>query len=150
MTRFTLNAAMEYAANDDIESWIHLFLNGEGDNVGLSEGLKMKRRYWLGPIEINISYLDRVVGPESNMEYVEDENLWNHNINQISNRIESGWDVPPLIAENREGFLSVRDGNHRLGALQKLNKEKCYVVIWDDSSVENILKAVQEKNKMYY
>ncbi|MDT0122410.1 hypothetical protein Q9R46_07150 [Paenibacillus sp. RRE4] len=148
MTRFTLNAAMEYAANDDIESWIHLFLNGEGDNVGLSEGLKMKRRYWLGPIEINISYLDRVVGPESNMEYVEDENLWNHNINQISNRIESGWDVPPLIAENREGFLSVRDGNHRLGAFQKLNKEKCYVVIWDDSSVENILKAVQKKNKM--
>jgi hypothetical protein len=148
MTRFTLNAAMEYAANDDIESWIHLFLNGEGDNVGLSEGLKMKRRYWLGPIEINISYLDRVVGPESNMEYVEDGNLWNHNINQISNRIESGWDIPPLIAENREGFLSVRDGNHRLGALQKLNKEKCYVVIWDDSSVENILKAVQKKNKM--
>ncbi|WP_145329955.1 ParB N-terminal domain-containing protein [Paenibacillus xylanexedens] len=148
MTRFTLNAAMEYAANDDIEAWIHLFLNGEGDNVGLSEGLKMKRRYWLGPIEINISYLERVVGPESNMEYVEDENLWNHNINQISDRIESGWDVPPLIAENREGFLSVRDGNHRLGALQKLNKEKCYVVIWDDSSVENILKAVQKKNKM--
>lgn len=41
MTRFTLNAAMEYAANHDIETWIHLFLNGEGDNVGLSEGLKM-------------------------------------------------------------------------------------------------------------
>ncbi|GIP30531.1 hypothetical protein J23TS9_56610 [Paenibacillus sp. J23TS9] len=148
MTRFTLNAAMEYAANDNIETWIHLFLNGEGNNVGLSEGLKMKRRYWLGPIEIDISYLDRVVGPESNMEYVEDEDWWNYNINQISNRIESGWDMPPLIAENREGSLSVRDGNHRLGALQKLIKEKYYVVIWDDSSVENILKAIQKKYKI--
>lgn len=147
MTRFTLNAAMEYAANDDIETWIHLFLNGEGDNVGLSEGLKMKRRFWLGPIEIDISYLDRVVGPESNMEYVEDENWWNLNINQISNRIESGWDMPPLIAENREGSLSVRDGNHRLGALQKLNKEKCYVIIWDDRSVGNILKVIEKKSK---
>ncbi|EBK2059985.1 ParB N-terminal domain-containing protein [Paenibacillus timonensis] len=145
MTRFTLNAAMEYAVNHDIETWIHLFLNGEGDNVGLSEGLKMKRRYWLGPIEIDISYLDRVVGPESNMEYVEDEDWWNYNISQISNRIEVGWDMPPLIAENREGSLSIRDGNHRLGALQKLKKEKCFVVIWDDSSVENILKAIQKK-----
>lgn len=147
MTRFTLNAAMKYAANDDIETWIHLFLNGEGDNVGLSEGLKMKRRYWLGPIEIDISYLDRVLGPELNMEYVEDEDWWNYNVNQISNRIESGWDMPPLIAENREGSLSVRDGNHRLGALQKLNKEKCYVIIWDDRSVENISEVIDKKSK---
>lgn len=147
MTRFTLNAAMEYAANDDIETWIHLFLNGEGDNVGLSEGLKMKRRFWLGPIEIDISYLDRALGPELNMEYVEDENWWNYNINQISNRIESGWDMPPLIAENSEGSLSVRDGNHRLGALQKLNKEKCYVIIWDDRSIGNILKVIEKKSK---
>ncbi|MED5016491.1 ParB N-terminal domain-containing protein [Paenibacillus chibensis] len=138
---------MKYAANDDIETWIHLFLNGEGDNVGLSEGLKMKRRYWLGPIEIDISYLDRVLGPELNMEYVEDEDWWNYNVNQISNRIESGWDMPPLIAENREGSLSVRDGNHRLGALQKLNKEKCYVIIWDDRSVENISEVIDKKSK---
>ncbi|RAI84444.1 ParB-like nuclease family protein [Paenibacillus pabuli] len=146
MTRFTLDAAMEYAANDDIETWIHLFLNGEGNNVGLSEGLKMKRRFWIGPVEIDISYLDRALGPELNMEYVEDEDWWNYNINQISNRIESGWDMPPLIAENREGSLSVRDGNHRLGALQKLNKEKCYVIIWDDRSVGNILKVIEKKS----
>lgn len=56
------------------------------------------------------------------MEYVEDEDWWNYNISQISNRIEVGWDMPPLIAENREGPLSIRDGNHRLGALQKLKK----------------------------
>lgn len=146
MTRFTLDTAMEYAANDDIETWIHLFLNGEGNNVGLSEGLKMKRRFWLGPIEIDISYLNRALGPELNMEYVEDEDWWNYNINQISKRIESGWDMPPLIAENREGSLSVRDGNHRLGALQKLNKEKCHVIIWDDRSVGNILKVIEKKS----
>lgn len=144
MTKFTLKAAMEYAANDDIETWIHLFLNGEGDNVGLSEGLKLKRRYWLGPIEIDTSFLYRIVGPESNMEYVEDEDCWNFNINQICSRVEAGWDMPPLIAENREGSLSIRDGNHRLGALQNLKKEKCYVIIWDDSSVENISKAIQK------
>lgn len=142
MSIFILTAAMKYAANDDIETWVHHFLNGEGENIGLSNGLKLKTRYWLGPVEIETSYLSRVVGPESHMEYVEDENWWNHTINQISERLEAGWDMPPLIAENRNGSFSVRDGNHRLGALQKLNIEKCYVSIWDDRSVDHILKAM--------
>lgn len=138
----TLKEAMEYASNGDIETWIHLFLNGEGDNIGLSEGLKMKKRYWVGPIEVDINCLDRVVGPELNMEYVENEDWWNYNINEICKRIEDGWDMPPLIAENRNGTLSVRDGNHRLGALEKLKRVKCFLIIWDDNSLENILKAL--------
>lgn len=144
MSIFTLRASLEYASNHDIETWIHLFLNGEGDNIGLSEGLKQHKRYWVGPIEVGLSCLDRVVGTESHMEYVEDEDWWNQSINQISKRIEDGWDMPPLIAENRNGTFSVRDGNHRLGALEKLKKNKCYVIIWDDHSVENILKGVQK------
>ncbi|MCR8642008.1 hypothetical protein NV379_05000 [Paenibacillus sp. N1-5-1-14] len=140
MSIFTLKTAMEYAANDDIETWIHLFLNGEGGNVGLSNGLKLNKRYWLGPIEVDISSLDRIVGPELHMEYVENEERWNYRIDQIYSRLEEGWDMPPLIAENRNGLLSVRDGNHRLGALQKMKREKCYVIVWDDTSVGNILK----------
>lgn len=119
MSLFTLKSAMEFASKKDIETWVHLFLNGEGDNVVMSNGLKLKKRYWLGPIEIETSFLDRVVGPEPDLEYVEDEKWWDHNINQISERLNDGWDMPPLIAENRNGSLSVRDGNHRLGALTK-------------------------------
>lgn len=113
MSIFTLDSAKEFALNNDIETWIHFFLNGEGDNIGLSNGLKMKARYWLGPIEIETRFLERVVGPELDMEYVEDERWWKHNINQICNRLEDGWDMPPLIAENRNGCISIRDGNHR-------------------------------------
>ncbi|SYX83959.1 conserved protein of unknown function [Paenibacillus alvei] len=51
--------------------------------------------------------------------------------------------MPPLIAENRNGCISIRDGNHRLGALQKLKKDKCYLIIWDDNGVNNILKALK-------
>ncbi|MEF2246479.1 ParB N-terminal domain-containing protein [Paenibacillus sp. IITD108] len=142
MSEITLKAAMEYSLNGDIETWIHLFLNGEGDNVALSEGLKMQKRYYLGPLEVNINRLSRVVGPELHMEYVENEDWWNHNINQICERIEDGWDMPPLIAENRNGILSIRDGNHRLGALEKLKKEKCFVIVWDDTSLENISRTL--------
>ncbi|WP_152392738.1 ParB N-terminal domain-containing protein [Paenibacillus guangzhouensis] len=147
MSIFTLKSAMEFASNNEIETWVHLFLNGEGDNVGLSNGLKMKTRYWLGPIEIETRFLDRVVGPELNMEYVEDEDWWNYNMNEICNRLADGWDMPPLIAENRNGSLSVRDGNHRLGALQKLNIDKCYLIIWGDNGVDDILIALEKHIK---
>lgn len=40
MSLFTLKAAKEYAVQGDIDTWVHLFLNGEGNNAGLSEGLK--------------------------------------------------------------------------------------------------------------
>ncbi len=144
MSIYTLKSAMDFASKNDIETWVHLFLNGEGDNLGLSEGLKNKKRYWLGPIEIETRLLDRVVGPELDMEYVEDEKWWNHNINEICIRLEDGWDMPPLIAETRNGSLSIRDGNHRLGALQKLNKEKCFLIIWDDNGEDNILRALEK------
>jgi len=141
MSDFTLKSAKEYAENDDIETWVHLFLNSEGGNVGLSDGLKAKKRFWVGPVEVETRLLERVVGPEIHMEYVEDKEWWDYNIEQISMRIIGGWDMPPLIAENREGVLSIRDGNHRLGALQNLQKDKCYLIIWDDNSIENILRS---------
>lgn len=142
MSIFTLAEARKYAAQDDIETWIHLFLNGEGDNVGLSDGLKKRKRFWLGPIEIHTSHLERIVGPELHMEYVEDVTWWDSNINQICKRLEAGWDMPPLIAEIRNESISVRDGNHRLGALQRLNKETCNLILWDDTSVDHILKVL--------
>lgn len=45
MNAFTLSAANEYALANDIETWVHLFLNGEGDNIVMSEDLKKKKRY---------------------------------------------------------------------------------------------------------
>ncbi|MBT2765887.1 hypothetical protein [Paenibacillus sp. ISL-20] len=119
-------------------------MNGEGDNIGLSEGLKNHKRHWVGPIEIELSSLERVVGPELHMEYIENEEWWDYNINQICKRIEGGWDMPPLIAENRNGVLSVRDGNHRFGALERLKRDKCHVIVWDDCSVENIMKVIRK------
>ncbi|KRE55926.1 hypothetical protein ASL11_34910 [Paenibacillus sp. Soil750] len=107
----------------------------------------MQKRYYLGPLEVEINRLDRVVGPEQHMEYVENEDWWNYNINQICERIEGGWDMPPLIAENRNGIFSIRDGNHRLGALEKLKKEKYFVIIWDNNSLENMLKALSNESE---
>lgn len=48
--------------------------------------------------------------------------------------------MPPLIAKIENGNFRLHDGNHRLGALQKLNKEKYYLIIWDDHYIINHLK----------
>lgn len=141
-TGFTLTAAQEYAEKGDIEGWVHLFLNGEGNNAALSEGLKRRPRHWIGPIEVDLACLERVVGPEPHFEYVENEDWWNLKITQISERIRSGWDTPPLIAQHINGTFSVRDGNHRLGAMEKLGRKSCHVVIWDDENSENIWQSL--------
>lgn len=77
------------------------------------------------------------------MEYVEEIKWWNYNIDQICSRLESGWDMPPLIAENGNGSFRLHDGNHRLGALQKLNRGKYYLIIWDDHSYEDIINHLK-------
>jgi len=42
MTRHGLNEAIQLASKGQIETWIHNFLNSEGDNVGLSESLRQR------------------------------------------------------------------------------------------------------------
>ncbi len=46
-----------------------------------------------------------------------------------------------MIAVNLDGkVLSLRDGNHRLEALQRLDYKQCWVIIWDSESMENLMK----------
>lgn len=41
---FTLEEALNFASKGKIEEWIHLFLNSEGNNKGLSDGLKLQKK----------------------------------------------------------------------------------------------------------
>jgi hypothetical protein len=122
--------------NNNTEKWVHHYLNNEGNNKALSKGLKKQKRYWLGPIKISLSKLHRCCGYESNMEYTETISKWNRRINSIIKKIDSGWDMPPLIVTYKNKQLSIRDGNHRYDALKKCNKISCRVIIWYDTKKE--------------
>lgn len=138
MNEFTNLKAQEYAEQGNIEAWIHDYLRNEGNNIPLSDGLKLRKRYWLGPLEVKLTSLKRIVGPEPYNEYVESEENWNRRVEAIALRLQQGWDMPPLIIENQGGVLGVRDGNHRMGALEKSGRKSCSVLIWDDAGVEHI------------
>jgi hypothetical protein len=142
--RFNLGSAQEYARAGRLEAWLHGYLNsGDWKNPGLSEGLKLQKRWWKGPVEIEIKRLSRVVGPEEGMEYRENPQDWQRRIGQMVQDFEVKEELPPLIVEYRKGDLSVRDGSHRLAAMEFLGWTSAWVIIWYNCQ-EDYLEHAEE------
>jgi hypothetical protein len=118
---------------NDVESWVHTFLLGEGRNKALSDGLKKQKRFWVGPKEIELSLLPRITGPEAHMEYVVDAKGFDEKTKRMLADLKSGWKPAPLIAEYRDRVLSLRDGNHRREALELAGFKTYSTVIWFNS-----------------
>ncbi len=135
---FNVNEAIEFYKRGEIEKWVHLFLNSVGNNKPFSEGLKLQKRYWIGPILIDLDKLTRCCGPESEMEFYNSRESWEMEISKFQKLIRDGWDMPPLIVQNTQGKLIVNDGNHRIEAMKRENIQKCWVIIWESDSEENI------------
>jgi len=99
---------------------------------------------------VKLDKLEPCCGPDEDMEYVLDHEQWEERINKFQNMIRSGWDIPPLIASNDKGILSLRDGNHRLEAMRREGIEEYWVIIWDNQSTENIksLRSVKQDEEI--
>ncbi len=70
------------------------------------------------------------------MEYRMDPDGWERRVAGLVVSRETGWDLPPLIAQVRGDELSVRDGNHRLAALERLGRPVAWALLWFDSVVD--------------
>ena len=121
------------AQNGQLEDWIDAFLRAEGVNIPMADGLKKRKRYWIGPIQLPLKRLTRCCGPEEEMEYRESLEIWNKRIDSLVGHIQSGGELPPFIAQYRQGVFSIRDGSHRYGAYEKLGREQYWTLIWCDS-----------------
>lgn len=129
-------SAQKWAKEGIIEEWVHKYLltgNGGKSNPEFSEGLKREKRWWNGPIELNLTDLSPAVGTEAGMEFVVDKDKWYARISKLAKTFSNPISLPPLIAEYRTGELSVRDGNTRYGAMKLLGWSKCWVIIWYNS-----------------
>lgn len=131
---FNVTTAIDYAKSGQIETWIHAYLtHGEWANPGLAQGLRQQQRWWLGPLQVNISDLTRVCGPEPEMEYKIDPEHWEQRITELMHGLTDPSTLPPLIVEYRSGSLSIRDGNHRHEAMHRKGWPACWVMIWHNS-----------------
>jgi hypothetical protein len=132
--KYDVASAKKHAADGQIEAWVDAYL-AEGDwaNAGLSEGLKLQTRYWVGPIEMALDDLVRTCGPEPNMPFQVDAAGWELKVTLLAGSIQDPADLPPVIAEYLQGILYIRDGNHRHEALRRYRANRCWVLIWYNS-----------------
>lgn len=128
--KFNIEEAIQFSKEGCLEEWIHIFLRTFGGNLALSEGLKLEKRNWTGPALVPINQLIRCCGPEEGMEYHNSYDDWEERISNFCKLIEDGWEYAPLIAENKEEKLVIRDGNHRLEAMNRLGFKECWVIVW--------------------
>jgi hypothetical protein len=127
---FTSTSAIQYSKNGKLEEWIHLFLNNEGNNLGFSKGLKLEKRYYIHPEYLPLSLFSRCCGPENGMKYAVSIEDFEKKIANITNRINNGWDIPPLIVNYSNGIYELNDGNHRYEALIRSGYKYWYAIIW--------------------
>jgi hypothetical protein len=127
---YTRHHARKYAKDNRIEEWIHEFINNEGNNVAFSEGLKIEKRIFIGPIIMPLDLFNRICGPEEDNKYIIDNKSFDERISRISTRLQSGWDMPPLIINFANNVFELTDGNHRYEALVRRGIMEWDIIIW--------------------
>jgi len=137
---FSVSTAIDYARAGQLEDWIHAYLtSGSWANDGLADGLRLQKRWWLGPISVESTELIRACGPEPWMEYQVPPEHWEQKINTMAGDMTNLLSIPPLIVEYRSGNFSIRDGDHRHEAMRRKGWSKCWVIIWHNSEEDWML-----------
>ena len=70
------------------------------------------------------------------MEFRVDPAAWDARTDALAQGFDRLEAIPPLIAEYRDGVLSVRDGNHRHEAIRRRGWPTCWVVVWYNSAAD--------------
>ena len=133
-TDFTLSAAQQHARDGKLEEWIHHYLTtGAWANSALSDGLKLQKRWWIGPTRMPLTALTRCCGPEPTMEFVQPVDRWEQRVTHIADGLNRVEDLPPLIVQYHADAYNIRDGNHRHEAMRRKDWMHCWVLIWFDN-----------------
>ena len=135
--RFDLASAQQAAERDEAALWVGDFLASRGsDNAVLAAALAQREHWWLGPISLPLDALIRLAGPEDDALVPVADNEWEHDVSEMEESVEDGWEPPPLLAEFQKGRLLLQDGNHRYEALVRAGASHAWVLIYFDNPDE--------------
>lgn len=128
---YTVASARQAADRDELAVWVAAFLASPGsDNAELAALLAEPPRWWLGPLQLPIDQLHRLVGPpDAPVVEVVEEDDWRPDVQDAAERIEDGWEPPPVIVSHRAGQLVLEDGNHRVEGLRRANVDLTWAVV---------------------
>ena len=136
--RFTVEAAREAAERDELAEWVARFLASPGsDNPLLAEILGDPPRTWIGPVRLRIDQLHRLAGPPDHPVLCPvDEDDWRDDVEELGEKVEEGWEPPPMVVTFRDDQLVLEDGNHRTEALRRAGEEGAWAVVSFESPDE--------------
>jgi len=129
---FSLDSAREAARRDDLASWVAEFLASPGsDNAGLARILADRPDNWTGPVALPIDRLHRLAGPPGAPVLEEvDEDEWRDDVDELKERVEEGWEPPPLIITCKgDDHFMVEDGNHRIEGLRRAGVTEAWSIV---------------------
>lgn len=129
--QYTVETARAAAERDELSAWVAEFLASPGsDNAALAEILSDPPRSWLTPIQLPIDQLHRLAGPgDQPVLFAWDEEDWRDDVDDLATRVEEGWEPPPVIVSWKRGHLVLEDGNHRVEALRRADRQDVWSVI---------------------
>jgi hypothetical protein len=128
---YSVTTAREAADRGDLATWVAHFLASPGsDNAALAEILAERPDNWTGPVQIPLDRLNRLAGPPGApvLEEVE-EHEWRDDVEDLKERVEEGWEPPPLIVTCRDGSLLVEDGNHRIEGMRRAGVDEAWSIV---------------------
>jgi hypothetical protein len=135
---YSVTTAREAADRDQLAAWVAEFLASPGsDNAALAEILAERPDNWAGPVQLPLDQLNRLAGPPGApvLEEVE-EHEWRDDVEELKERVEEGWEPPPLIVTCREGQYLVEDGNHRIEGMRRAGAEEAWSIINFEDAAE--------------
>jgi hypothetical protein len=129
--QFTVDSAREAAERDDLAAWVARFLASPGsDNPLLAEILTDPPRCWIGPVRLRLDQLHRLAGPPEHPVVVAvDDDEWRDDVAELGEKVEEGFEPPPMVVTFRNGHLELEDGNHRAEALRRAGEEEAWAVV---------------------
>jgi hypothetical protein len=129
--KYTVESACAAAERDELGAWVADFLASPGsDNQALAEKLSARDRCWLGPVEVPIDRLNRLAGPpDAPVLCPVDDDYWDDRVDEMENKVEDGWEPPPVIVTARDDQLVLEDGNHRVESLRRAGERTAWAII---------------------
>jgi len=131
---FTLTESLVYSMQERSLDWATEFLRTT-NNERFAEMISLEGVF-IGPIEIDLSKLKRVCGPEEHMIFKEEKSYWEDKVESMEYAIETGWDMPPIMIWFKDKEFSIADGSHRYQALLNCGKKTYWSFIWFKTNEE--------------
>ena len=80
-------------------------------------------------MQLPLDQLHRLAGPADHpvLRPVDDE--WRGDVDDLAEKIDDGWEPPPMIVTYRDDQLVLEDGNHRVEGLRRAGETSAWSVV---------------------